>query len=116
MDAKARSLVPRGDQPPFALNRPNFDAPIRGRKAASHRRHRSRYEPEWVAVGAGLIGFPLGVLLSVARCSPRGALAVGVRAVIGIRPTPRVRSWTRQASYTCRYRLADIVPSRLPRG
>ena len=40
--------------------------------------------------------------------------AVGVRAAIGIRQTPRVRSWTRQASYTCRYRLADIVPSRLP--
>src|SRR5215468_4231387 len=72
-----RALVPRGDQPPFALNRPNFDAPIRGRKAASHRRRRSRYEPEWVAVGAGLIGFPFGVLLSVARCSPRGALPRG---------------------------------------
>src|SRR5262252_10285555 len=37
-------------------------------------------------------------------------------ASFGIRPTPRVRSWTRQASYTCRYRLADIVPSRLPCG
>jgi hypothetical protein len=37
-------------------------------------------------------------------------------ASFGIRPTHHVRSWTRQASYTCRYRLADIVPSRLPFG
>src|ERR1700676_3917796 len=31
------------------------------------------------------------------------------------RPTPRVRSWTSRTSYTCRYRLADRVPSWLPR-
>src|SRR6516164_4691717 len=53
-----------------------------------------------------------------ASTAPRGRRMQAFAAIFadGIRPTPRVRSWTRQASYTCRYRLADIVPSRLPCG
>src|SRR5215469_392991 len=58
-------------------------------------------------------GAAICVLMSTRQ---RTSTKSGFGAPIEGRPTPRVRSWTRQASYTCRYRLADIVPSWLPCG
>src|SRR6516164_8171439 len=49
-------------------------------------------------------------------CSSRANLLAFCSTTAWYKANLRVRSWTRQASYTCRYRLADIVPSRLPCG